>query len=119
MLFFFSYKTITYDYAIGGVVCDGISEDIYCHVEIDMERLMTINPSLHAWISKLNHGNTVNVIGTGSDDDAEMMYDTIIKDACSGETGCIKPVAVKSINIYAKRNKARADVKMMISHIPK
>ncbi len=79
-----------------------------CMVNIDMEKLRTVNLKLHDWITKLNEDDTVELANT----DVLPMYEAIMHDAQSNETGCIKPVkpvVYKKMLICADFYKAHED----------
>jgi pyruvoyl-dependent arginine decarboxylase (PvlArgDC) len=74
-----------------------------------MEKLHAVNPALYTWIKEYNEDDTVEV----SDKYPEEMYEEMVKEATTGESGCIKAIYIKTMEISAKSNKADNDVSAM------
>jgi hypothetical protein len=78
-----------------------------CLLDINMERLRVVNPTVYEWI------RTIDVIVDFDKEVDERMYKAIVNDARNGITGCIKVVKYKQIEVCAKVTRGLSDVAMM------
>lgn len=81
-----------------------------CVIDVNMDALTTMNPSMHAWLSRLNQSDTVDLADY---DESTRMYEAVVHDARTGESGCIKAVFAQKVNIYTEVRRAHTDIEAM------
>ena len=84
-----------------------------CVVDVDMDALMSLNPSMHAWLSRVNESDIVDLEDYN---ESSRMYEAIVHDARTGSTGCIKAVFVQTVNICTEVQRAHRDIEAMWSN---